>query len=167
MKILDEKFVQQPLKYVTQCALAILCLIAILLFLDIETNAVTIAALGSSSFVVFAMPTTTSAQPRFLIGSYVIAILTGSLFHFIAHYKPMTDYLPSADFILPVCAASSVGLAIFLMVIFNFEHPPAGGLALGLVVNDYSGYALIVVLLGITMLAILKYVLKPILIDLI
>ena len=66
-----------------------------------------------------------------------------------------------------LCGALAVGLAIFVMVITDTEHPPAAGLALGLVLNEAcDARVLAVVLIGILALSLAKEVLKPLLIDL-
>jgi len=62
-----------------------------------------------------------------------------------------------------VFGAMSVGLAIFVMVITNTEHPPAASLALGLVLNEFNYRTVIVVLIGIISLSLIKAVLRPVL----
>ena len=62
-----------------------------------------------------------------------------------------------------VFGAMSVGLAIFLMVITDTEHPPAAGLALGLILNEWSFLTIVVVLVGIISLSVIKFILKPVL----
>jgi CBS-domain-containing membrane protein len=65
-----------------------------------------------------------------------------------------------------VSGALAVGLAILLMVVANVEHPPAAGLALAFVLNEWDGRTIIVVLAGIASLVILKTLLEPVLVDL-
>jgi CBS-domain-containing membrane protein len=57
----------------------------------------------------------------------------------------------------------SVGLAIFVMVLTNTEHPPAAGVALGLVLGECSILTVTVVLVGIVLLSLIKRVLRPVL----
>ncbi len=57
-------------------------------------------------------------------------------------------------------AALSVGLAIFLMTIFNFEHPPAAGTALGFVVYEWSYSTIVFVLIFAVSLVVVKRLLK-------
>ncbi len=53
---------------------------------------------------------------------------------------------------------------MFLMVITDTEHPPAAGLALGLVLAEsWRPEIIIVVLVGIVLVALLKPVLKDLL----
>ncbi len=62
-----------------------------------------------------------------------------------------------------VFGALAVGLAIFVMVVTNTEHPPAASLALGLVLGKWTPVAIVVILVGIVALTLLKYLIKPIL----
>ena len=62
-----------------------------------------------------------------------------------------------------VFGAMSVGLAIFVMVITDTEHPPAAGLALGLILNEWSLLTIVVVFVGIISLSVIKFILKPVL----
>jgi hypothetical protein len=52
------------------------------------------------------------------------------------------------------------------MVITDTEHPPAAGLALGLVLDEYNHRTVAVVLIGVMALFIIKTVLGPVLKDL-
>ncbi len=60
----------------------------------------------------------------------------------------------------------AVGLAVFLMVITNTEHPPATGMALGLFLNHCELRTIIVALIGVVCLVVLKTLLRPYLKDL-
>jgi CBS-domain-containing membrane protein len=166
MDILDKKFVRNKMRYVSQCVLAVMSIAMILIFLDARTHAVTVAALGSSSFIVFTMPHTKASSPRFLLGGYIIACFTGSVCCLLRSQPFIINLFASPEMVYPIFAAISVGAAIFLMVITNAEHPPAGGLALGLVLNPYSIFSVIVVLLGISSMVLLKRMLKPMMINL-
>jgi CBS-domain-containing membrane protein len=48
-----------------------------------------------------------------------------------------------------VFGAMAVGLAIFVMVITGTAHPPAAGLALELILNEWSPLTIVVVLPGL------------------
>ena len=52
------------------------------------------------------------------------------------------------------------------MVITDTEHPPAAGVALGFVLHGWDYFTVIVVLMGIVSISILKFLLKPVLINL-
>lgn len=55
-------------RYVLQCALASMVVLALLLILDAVTQTVLIAALGASTFIAFAVPRSTVSAPRYLVG---------------------------------------------------------------------------------------------------
>jgi len=166
MELIDKKFSNNKMRYVSQSVMATMAILLVLVFLDISTNAATVAALGSSAFIVFTMPQTKSSRPRFLIGGYVVAILTGSVCNFVTTLKFVEDLFTAPELIYPLFAAISVGLAIFIMVVTNTEHPPAGGVALGLVISEYDIIAVVVVMVGVVSLSAVKTVLRPVLINL-
>ena len=62
-----------------------------------------------------------------------------------------------------VFGALAIGCTIFLMVLLNFEHPPACGMALGVVLNEFNLRVLFIVILGVAVLTALKTLLKPML----
>jgi len=163
MKVFDEKFRSNKVRYVLQCILATLSIFIVLLILDAVSNAAIIAALGASSFIVFTMPEAKASRPRFLIGGYLVGIAAGCLCHYLS-LVPLLRQLPIIqEFSYVVFGAMSVGLAIFVMVITNTEHPPAASLALGLVLNEFNYRTVIVVLIGIISLSVIKAVLRPVL----
>ena len=163
MKVFDEKFRGNKARYILQCILATLSVLIVLLSLDAMANAAIIAALGASFFIAFTMPEAQVSRPRFLIGGYLVGIAVGSLCHYLSSV-PLLMQLPiSQNLSYAVFGAISVGLAIFVMVITNTEHPPAASLALGLVLNECNYMTVGVVLIGIISLSVIKAVLKPVL----
>ena len=153
MAILDKGFREHKLRYVLQCGLATVSVLVVLLILYGMSNAAVIAALGASSFIAFTMPQAQVSRPRFLIGGYVVGAAAGTLCHYLNAGIPwQTDV---------IFGALAVGLAIFGMVITDTEHPPAAGLALGLVLGECNYLVLLVVLLGIASLCLIKLLLGP------
>ena len=65
-----------------------------------------------------------------------------------------------------VFGALATGMAMFLMVVTDTEHPPAASLALGFVLNEWDALTVLAVLSGIVALTSIKEVLKPRLMDL-
>ncbi len=166
-KIFSQAFGRNKTRYVAQCLLATLCILAILLTLDIIKHTVSIASLGASSFIAFAMPHRRASQPRLLVGGYLIGTVFGCLC-FVASAS-LSGVWPSVSHVAfeTIFAALAAGLAIFGMVITKTEHPPAAGLALGFVINGCDLRTIVVVMLGIIGLAVIKTLAKPLLIDLI
>lgn len=81
--------------------------------------------MAATAFIVFAMPTSVAAQTRNVIGGHLIGIITGTVFYY-THLPYYIEY--------PLV----VGVAFFLMVALDFEHPPAAGTALAVVINEVS-----------------------------
>ena len=161
MRILDEKFKKNPFQYFIQFGLVTISVFIILLFLHTLSSATIVASLGASSFIAFTAPHAQSSRPRFLIGGYVVGVLSGLLCNGIQSWFIPSDFTflgyPSYTFF---CAVA-VGLAMFTMAITNFEHPPAAALALGLVVDKASLKSVMVALVGIIALSAFKTLLKP------
>ncbi len=166
MQIFDKKFPKQKIRYISQCLLATFVIGSILMLIDVKSNAAAVASLGASTFIAFTMPEAQVSRPRFLIGGYFIGILVGSIFYFILQYFLSYGVPISHKVLLSMLTATAVGFAIFLMVILDFEHPPAAGVTLGLVANAWSVKIIIVIFFGILLLAGFKAILKPMLKDL-
>ncbi len=160
MKIFDEKFSSNKIRYILQCGLATLSVFIILLILGTMSNVVIIAALGASAFIVFTMPESQVSRPRFLIGGYLVGITAGLLCYYISSLSLLTRISVIHEHSLVVFASLSVGLAIFAMVTTNTEHPPAAGLAMGLILNEWSYMTIFVAMAGIVSLCIIRYLFK-------
>lgn len=122
--------------YVFQSLFATLTLFIVLLLLQLE-HPVKIASIGSSAFIVFAMPRSITANPRNVIGGHLSGLICGSLCALIPH----TDTLYAA-----LVYSLAVGLSIFTMVVVDTEHPPASGTALGFAITGFSMEAAIAVM---------------------
>jgi len=142
--------------YVFQCVLATAVIYSVLLFLSLQ-NAVVVASLGASTFVVFAMPKQITAEPRHLIGGHLIGLTCGSIFYLV----------PTPEFITPVMIyALAVGLSIFLMVISNTEQPAASGTALGVAITGFSWDVAFAVIASVIALSLIHNFFKGYLKDL-
>lgn len=136
MHLIDEKFRKNPLPFIIQSVLAALFL-ALTFYLVWNINPLVVAGMGSTTFVLFATPESSSARPRAVIGGYIISMLTGLVFF------PIPD---------PIIAGSlAVGGSIFVMTTMDAEHPPASAIALGVAVNGFS-YGLLVFIVSFTSL---------------
>jgi CBS-domain-containing membrane protein len=80
MRLFDKKARRNIRPYFIQCSLATLTIVLILVFLDVIKHAAIIATLGSSVFLIFALPSTYPSRPRPLLGGYLIAIIIGPPF---------------------------------------------------------------------------------------
>jgi CBS-domain-containing membrane protein len=153
-------------RFALQCGLAGLVVLALLLVLDAVTQTVLIAALGATAFIAFAVPRSLHSDPRYLIGGYVIGMITGTLMSVI-HSLIGTPGSLLAHAAMIACGAVAISLAMFAMVVTRTEHPPAAALALGLVLNEWDLLTLAVVLLGVIALSLIKQLVLPMLLDLI
>ncbi len=149
--MLDEKFRKHWKNYLVQCLIATFVIFLVILILNIG-DAVIIAAIGSTTFVVFAMPKSLSANPRNVVGGYTVGLFCGSLF---GVFETNSDILSSFLY------ASAVGLSIFIMVITDTEHPPASGVALGVAISGFSINISIAVILSAILLSLVHFVFKP------
>lgn len=147
------KFKKLWVYYLVQSALAAGVLAILFLILG-EDKMILISAIGSSAFVVFAMPKTTSATARVVIGSHIVGLLCGATFSFIA----LPHYIS-----YPV----AVGLAIFLMVSLDLEHPPAAGTAIAAVTHGRSLDIWLAVISSVLILSLARYLLRNHLKDLV
>lgn len=160
MRIIDRSFIKAPRRYIVQSLLALVAVAIILLFVEVLTHAVIVAALGSTAFVVFAMPRSVTAQPRRLIGGHVVGLLSGTLCYYVFLAGPFGKIFTGWEFTVLLVYALAVGLSIFLMAVTNTEHAPAAGTALGVIAHTWSYQIVIFVLVGAVSLAIVRWLLR-------
>ena len=156
MEIIDKSFRRSPKDFIIQSLLAVVAVAVILYFVEILTHAAVIAALGSSTFIVFAMPHSITAKAKKLIGGHVIGLASGTICYYAFLCGPLGNLIKNWEFITLFIYALAVGLAIFIMVITNTEHPPAAGTALGIVAYPWSSQIAIFVLSFAIILAIVR-----------
>ena len=156
--MIDLQFKENKGKYIIQCIMATGVVALSLFMLDLVFDVAIVASLRSTSFFVFAMPHKKSASNYVIFLGNTIGIIVGGICYGLG--------ILFASFPLAILAALSVGLSLFLMVIFEAEHPPAAGIALGLVLEGFNIYTLLVVYFVLVILLIMRRVLKRWLIDL-
>jgi len=166
INIIDKAFLKSPRPYIIQSILAVVTVVLILTFVELLTHAAIVAALGSTVFIVFAMPNTIAAEPRRIIGGHVTGVAAGGLFYFIFFTGPLSESFGTIEYLHWIPAALAVGLSLFVMTVFNLEHPPAAGTALGIAVHEWSNMTVVFVLVFAISLAIIKTLLKKHLKDL-
>jgi len=168
MQIFDRKLKKYLPNYILQSLLATIALTIILYFENIVTDTAIIASLGATTFIIFAMPKYTTAQPRKVIGGHIIGIIVGiSCFYFASFAQNRENFFLTQDITKILIPSLSVGLSIFIMVITNTEHPPAAGTALGIVIQDWSYSTILVILITVSLLSLTKYLLRSWLKDLV
>jgi CBS-domain-containing membrane protein len=127
--------------YVFQSLLATVSLFCVLVFLE-QGEEIIVASLGATAFVVFALPNKFTAYPRNVIGGHIVGLICGCAGYW------LLNTLPDSDFFIAEAGvhAFAVGLAIFIMVITDTEHPPAAGTALGAAIGGPGDRLIISVL---------------------
>jgi CBS-domain-containing membrane protein len=164
---IDKKFKKNSFKYIFQCILATLTILAVLIFLDVLKETAIITALGASAFIVFTMPTQYSSDPRRLIGGYIVGLIVGLIFYFLSKSQIKNTFQFSETTTLVIFGAIAIGFAIFIMAVTNTEHAPAAGISLGLVINRWDYLTIIFIFIAVLWLASIRYLLRGYLMDLI
>jgi CBS-domain-containing membrane protein len=139
--------------YLWQGLLATVALFILVLVLG-RDKMVVISAMGATAFIVFAMPTTVAAKTRNVLGGHLVGIASGTIFYF-ATLPYFLEY--------PV----AVGIAFFVMVALDVEHPPAAGTALAVVINEVSPDVFVTIMTGALILSQCRYYLRHHLKDLV
>jgi len=150
---IKDKFKQLWKYYILQSLLATVTLLILVLILG-KDKIVVISAMGATSFIVFAMPKSVSAQTRNVVGGHMVGLLAGAIFYFTG-LPYFVEY------------SLAVGIAIFLMVALDVEHPPAAGTALAVVINEVSVDACITIMISVVILSQCHYYLRNYLRDLV
>jgi len=130
------------------------------LLLDLNQHSAILSTLGATIFVVFSLPHSFSSQPRRILGEYFWGTVIGILAHYIV-LLPGTFSFPAI-----LIGALAAGVTLFFMAATNAEHPPAAGLAVGLIFNPWALDTLFVIWGAIIYLSIMRYALGHWLIDL-
>ena len=109
---------------------------------------------GSSMVLLFGFPESPFAQPKNVFFGHLVTALVGVIF---VNYIPLPIYIN---------IALAVGAGVFLMILLNVVHPPAGGNPIMVIIGSASyEYLINPIIFGciiILLLAILvnKYLLK-------
>ena len=146
MYIIDKSFKRAPKSYIIQSLLATAVMAVVLYLVKGLTGGAIVADLGASTFIVFAMPHSITAQPRRLIGGHIIGLICGSVFYYACFASPLPHLLDNWEFMPVLASALTVGLLIFLMTTTDTEHPPAAGAALSIIRNGLTYEVVIFVL---------------------
>ncbi|MBN2898570.1 MAG: HPP family protein [Clostridia bacterium] len=157
---IDKKFKNNKRRYIFQCALVTISLSIVFSMLDLFFETGLVAALGATTFIVFTTPSKEISRAHYIIGGYVIGAIVGLVLIYIAGFFPVWDQFFGA------WAALGVGLAMFLMVVLDFEHPPAAGVTLGLITDGGHLHSVLIAFLGIFAILLLRRLLAKWLIDL-
>ena len=160
----DEQLQPQWRRYLGQSLLATLVLWLISTLLDATLGTTLVASLGASTFIVFAMPSSIAARTRSVLGGYLLSAGAGVICTGLALWWGRAQGGAHAPIV--VSGALAVGLSMLLMVSLDCEHPPAAGLALGLVTEPWDWRTLLAALAAVSGLALAHRALRRWLLDL-
>jgi len=141
-------------KYYFLQSLLAAAVLLVLVFILGKDRMVVISAMGATTFIVFAMPKNVSAQTKSVIGGHLVGLASGTIFYFTT-LPYFIEY------------ALAVGIAIFLMVALDVEHPPAAGTALAVVINEVSPNVFVTIMVSTVVLTQCRYYLRSYLRDLV
>jgi len=141
--------------YLLQSALASIAFLIIVFLIGDSSKMVVISSMGATSFIVFALPKAYSAQTRNVIGGHFVGMLCGALFYLFIPAPYWLEY--------PLV----VGIAIFLMVALDFEHPPAVGTALAVVINEINLQIFAIIIVSTIVLSQVRFYVRKYLKNLI
>jgi len=117
---------------------------------------VIIASIGATTFIIFAMPNSITAQPRNVIGGQLVGLFFGFLFFL---FPPFPQHLI-------IAYALAVGASIFTMVVIDTEHPPAAGTALGIAITGITLKVFVAIIISIILLSLIHVFFKSYIRDL-
>lgn len=163
--LIDPKFAANRVRYVAQCCFVSAAMLLVLLLLDAFYQTVLIAALGASSVVAFAAPSQRVSRPRCLIGGYLVGVLVGCIVSSLVTASVAWAGIDEHT-VRVFLGAAAVGLAMFIMVTTDTEHPPGAAVALGFVLNDWDLSTIAIVLSGIVAISVIKELVRGKLMDL-
>jgi CBS-domain-containing membrane protein len=84
------------------------------------------ASFGSSMVLLFGFPESPFAQPKNVFFGHLVTALVGVFF---VNFVPLPIY---------ISIAGAVGIGIFLMIILDLVHPPAGGNPIMVIIGSAS-----------------------------
>jgi CBS-domain-containing membrane protein len=164
--VIDREFLRNPRSFILQSLVATAVVFVILYFVEMFTHAAIVAALGASTFIVFAIPRSRTAEARRLVGGHAVGVAVGALCYFLLLNGVLREQAMEWEFISWLVGALAVGLSIFVMTVTNTEHPPAVGTALGIVAHGWTDKTVIFVLVFVLCLAVVRRLLGRHLVDL-
>lgn len=139
--VIDPKLRRDFKHYLLQSLAATAFCFVMLASLDVIIPGAIVASLGASTFVVFVGPHSRAARPRNLLGGQLIGTGAGMVCSKIVHVGLLSG-ITGQQMETAIFGSVAVGLAIFLMVVIDMEHPPAAGTALSLVVSQWTIYSI-------------------------
>jgi len=130
--LLDPKFRHRYEQCFLRAFLAFVAVAIILLFVESPSSAAIAAGLGSSVVGIFINPNGATARLRAMVGGHTMALLLGSVFSFILFAGSIETFTVDHSQFHALIMVLSVGFLFLVMAITDTDHPPAGGIAIGM-----------------------------------
>ena len=171
LRLFDSKLKSERKRYLIQVGLASVSLFMVLVASNfvssaLESKAVIVAAIASTTFVLFIMPQSDTARPRHVAGGHLVALTIGVLFVWFADSFFNIQILETSRFAFPAFAAVGVGMSMLIMAATDTEHPPAAGTALGTLSNPISLELTLFILVSVVLLLSIQIRLRKYLFNL-
>ena len=113
---------------ISRASTAFLITIIVIAALQIE-HVLVFSSFAASIFIIVTMPSLEVANVKNVVGGHMLGLLSGVLVSQVTRYAATSSVL---------YLAFAVGLATFLMNVFDVKHPPAAGTALGVSISGIS-----------------------------
>tara|TARA_A100001037_G_scaffold306834_1_gene356672 strand:- start:60681 stop:61220 length:540 start_codon:yes stop_codon:yes gene_type:complete len=168
IKLLDDKFLTNPRRYIFQIGICIPIFILLLLLGDIVLRAPIVIAIASSAFTIFIIPRSISSSIRRVVGGHLVAIIMGGIFILLLTLTGFNELYKENTLFRDIWISILVVLSFFIMVITDTEHPPAAGTILGICLQDeWSWFAVLFILVSMLIMLSIKSILLKKLINLV
>ncbi|MDC3384980.1 HPP family protein [Candidatus Pelagibacter sp.] len=112
------------------------------------------ASFGSSMVLLFGFPESPFAQPKNVFFGHLVTALVGVFF---VNFIPLPIY---------ISIAGAVGIGIFLMIILDVVHPPAGGNPIMVIIGSASfEYLINPIILGCILILLIAIIVNKFLLK--
>ena len=146
MRLFDKNFKKNWYHFVIQTIMAMIAIFLIAWLLGPD-KVVIISSMGATAFICFAIPKAQTAQTLNVLGGHIVGLICGALLTMVHLHPPLKFSL-------------AVGLAIFLMVILNVEHPPAAGTALAVTIHEVDLNVAVAIMISALVITQLRYYMR-------
>lgn len=167
VELIDPRFRRYSHSYLVQAFLATMTMLVILLFVDSLADAALAAGLGSSVVILFVHPSASAAKARSVIGGHTLALLVGVGCSLLIFDSSLGEFIAQNRLFSDSALAIAVGLVILIMAVTNTEHPPAAATVLGIAIQPLDPLRVAVFISAIILLALIHFLFKSRLQDLI
>lgn len=173
MKLNYKRTATQNWHILWQSALVFIVMFGFMYVIKLYTNAdetlsaIGATSLGSTAFLSFVAHDTAMARSRRIISGYIIGLVMGVLgsiaLLMTVHCQGFHCQVANLDVVI---SAATAMLTMVLMLLLSSEHPPAVGIAIGLVLREWNYPVLFIVAMTVLAIVVLKELLRPWLLNL-